>query len=67
MVYQPAGQDHLASSGAYVGAVEEMMCAVYVSVTKLGKGTTSEAEKYLFRAASVWWRCVQDFVSDSGD
>ena len=24
----------------------------------LGKGATSEAGKYLFRAASVWWRCV---------
>ena len=23
---------------------------------------TSEAGKYLFRAASVWWRCAQYFV-----
>ena len=28
----------------------------------LGKGATSEAGKYLFRAASVWWRCAQYFV-----
>ena len=25
-------------------------------------GTMSEAGKYLFRAASVWWRCAQYFV-----
>ena len=30
--------------------------------SKLGKGATSEAEKSLFRAASVWWRCAQYFV-----
>ena len=29
---------------------------------ELGKGATSEAGKYLFRAASVWWRCAQYFV-----
>ena len=56
-----------------MGAVEEMMCVVYVSVTEgtsgdgydlfeLGKGATSEAEKYLFRVANVWWRCSQYFV-----
>ena len=28
----------------------------------LGKGTTSEAGKSLFRAANVWWRCAQYFV-----
>ena len=28
----------------------------------LRKGATSEAEKYLFRAANVWWGCVQYFV-----
>ena len=28
----------------------------------LGKGATSEAGKYLFRAASVWWRYAQYFV-----
>ena len=28
----------------------------------LGKGATSEAGKYLFRAANVWWRCAQYFV-----
>ena len=28
----------------------------------LGKGATSEAGKYLFRAANVWWKCVQYFV-----
>ena len=26
------------------------------------KGATSEMGKYLFRAASVWWRCAQYFV-----
>ena len=26
---------------------------------ELGKGATIEAGKYLFRAANVWWRCVQ--------
>ena len=31
-------------------------------VSELGKGATSEAEKYLFRAASVRWRCAQYFV-----
>ena len=25
----------------------------------LGKGATSEAGKYRFRAANVWWRCAQ--------
>ena len=30
--------------------------------SELGKGVTSEAGKYLFRAASVWWRCAQYFV-----
>ena len=29
---------------------------------ELGKGATSEAVKYLFRAANVWWRCAQYFV-----
>ena len=33
----------------------------------LGKGATSEAGKYLFRAANVWWRCVQYFVIVSCD
>ena len=72
-----------------MGAVEEIMCVVYVSVTKghsadgcdfpstlctydlrmgdlfvlrLGKGATSEAGKYLFRATNVWWRCAQYVV-----
>ena len=27
--------------------------------SELGKGTTSEAGKYLFRAANVWWWCAQ--------
>ena len=31
-------------------------------VLSWGKGSTSEAGKYLFRAASVWWRCAQYFV-----
>ena len=28
----------------------------------LRKGDLSEAGKYLFAAASVWWRCAQYFV-----
>ena len=31
-------------------------------LTELGKGATSEAGKYLFRAANVWWRYVQYLV-----
>ena len=31
--------------------------------SKLGKGVTSEAGKYLFRADNVWWRCAQYFRS----
>ena len=27
-----------------------------------GQGATSDAGKYLFRAANVWWRCAQYFV-----
>ena len=27
--------------------------------SELGKGATSEAWKYIFRAANVWWRCMQ--------
>ena len=27
--------------------------------SELGKGATSEAGKYVFRAADVWWRCAQ--------
>ena len=30
--------------------------------SELGKGATSEEGKSLFRAANVWWRCVQYFV-----
>ena len=26
------------------------------------RGATSEAGKYLFRVANVWWRCAQYFV-----
>ena len=26
---------------------------------ELGNGAMSEAGKYLFRAANVWWRCAQ--------
>ena len=29
--------------------------------SELGKGVTSEMGKFLFRAANVWWRCVQYF------
>ena len=28
-------------------------------LSELGKGVMSEAAKYLFRAANVWWRCAQ--------
>ena len=31
-------------------------------VLSWARGATSEAGKYLFRAASVWWRCAQYFV-----
>ena len=34
-------------------------------IFELGKGATSEAEKSLFRAANVWWRCAQYFVIGS--
>ena len=30
-------------------------------VTEWSKGTTSEAGKYVFRAANLWWRCAQYF------
>ena len=30
----PAGSVHKSRGGAYVGAVEEMMCVVFVSVTE---------------------------------
>ena len=30
--------------------------------SKLGKGATSEAGKYCFRADNVWWRCALYFV-----
>ena len=33
--------------------------------SELGKGVMSEAGKYLFRAANVWYRCAQYFVIDS--
>ena len=32
----------------------------------LSKGATSEAGKYLFRAANVWWMCAQYFDIASG-
>ena len=31
-------------------------------VLSLAKVRPSDAGKYLFRAASVWWRCAQYFV-----
>ena len=31
-------------------------------VLSWARGATSEAGKYLFRAANVWWRCAQYFV-----
>ena len=31
-------------------------------VLSWAEGATSEAGKYLFRAASVWWRCALYFV-----
>ena len=30
--------------------------------SEVGKGSTSEAMKYLLRTANVWWRCAQYFV-----
>ena len=57
-----------------MGAVEEMMCVLALTLCKydlrkgdffgsdLSKGAMSEAGKSLFRAASVWWRCAQYFV-----
>ena len=36
--------------------------SVSMICSELGKGARSEAGKSLFRAASVWWRCVQYFV-----
>ena len=30
-------------------------------VLSLAKGAMSEAGKYLFRVANVWWRCTQYF------
>ena len=30
--------------------------------SELGKGATSEAGMYLFRAANVGWKCAQYFV-----
>ena len=29
---------------------------------ELGKGVMTEAGKYLFRVANVWWRCAQKFI-----
>ena len=39
------------------------LCVIMIEVgrfvcSELGKGVTSEAGKYLFRADNVWWRCV---------
>ena len=33
--------------------------------SELDNGATSEAGKYLFRAANVWWGCAQYFVITS--
>ena len=33
----------------------------------LGKAALSEAGRRLFRAANVWWRCVQYFIIASCD
>ena len=35
---------------------------VIILCSELAKGATSETGKYLFRAASVWWKCAQYFV-----
>ena len=35
---------------------------VSINCSELGKGATSEMGKYLFRAASVWWRCAHYFL-----
>ena len=33
-----------------------------IYLSELGMGAMSEAQKFLFRADNVWWRCVQYFV-----
>ena len=33
----------------------------YIICSEFGNGATSEAGKYHFRAANVWWRCAQYF------
>ena len=38
------------------------LCKGYDGCCELCKGAMSEAGKYLFRAANVWWRCAQYFV-----
>ena len=30
--------------------------------SELGKGVPTEAGKYIFRAANVWWRCADYFI-----
>ena len=48
-------------------AVEEMVCVLQHSGCDLVSTLSmydlmSEAGKYLFRAANVWWMCAQYFV-----
>ena len=37
-------------------------CVLASTLCKYDLRKASEAGKYLFRAASVWWRCAQYFV-----
>ena len=59
--------------GCYIGGIVvmdviwrrlcvSMICGREICFSELGKGATSEAGKYLFRAANVWWRFAQYFV-----
>ena len=38
------------------------LCKYDFICSELSKGEMSKAEKYLFRAVNVWWRCSQYFV-----
>ena len=44
-----------------------MICGKEMVCSELGNGATSEAGKYLFRAANVWWRYTLYFVIVSCD
>ena len=69
----PSGQQLHHSSGicqqiGYRGGIVVMdviwrrLCVSMIWGRKLGNGATSDAGKYLFRAANAWWRCALYFV-----